>query len=434
MIDVSATTKQAWASGLTQKKYSIYFEGGYCDNAHIIDGSVNMSESILSSDSLEFVGCISRKFEFKTDMMLNMNLKGKIISCSCQAGMTEHIPLFYGYIDESKKEGMKGFKKIVAYDLLYSLSKVDATDWWNNLGAQTLISAFNKLTRDFSIPCSADVTFVNATMMCFGGIFRKVKQLSVLDVLKQICQINGCMGYMNPNGAFAVKYINATRQLAVYPSDSIFPNDYIYPSDYQGGGVTPTALPYYQSLEYEDYTVKLIDQVIVRNTSEDIGVCYPYTGNNGYIIQGNIFAFNQTGTALLHICENIYNVVKNANFRPFRGKQMSYPWIETGDSVTYYDIDDEGNSVDVTFLIMSRIVSGGGMLWDTFSAEGNEEQDIFITDLNAQLADLQEQIDSVKETPDGSLYGMVSVEYTTPIETPTLGGYEDTVNGIATEV
>lgn len=435
MINVSLATKTAWASEKSQKTYDINIDGVHCDNEHIVDGSIGMTDSILASNSLEFVGCIARKFEFTTDMALTTNLKGKAISCTCKAGTTESIPLFSGYIDESKREGMKGFKKVVAYDLLYTLSKIDASDWWNSLGTQTLISAFIKLIQDFNIPCDiSDVPFVNSTMKCFGGVFRSAKNMSVLDILKQFCQINGCMGYIKPDGKFAIKYINATRQLAVYPSESIFPNDYIYPSDYQGGGVAPTVLPYYQSLEYEDYTVKLIDKVIIRNTSEDIGVSYPYSGNNGYIIQGNIFAFNQTGTDLLTICENIYNVVKDANFRPFRGKQMSYPWIETGDTITYYDIDADGNSYDITFLIMNRNVKGGGMLWDTFSADGDEEQSVFITDLKAQLADMQEQIDSVKETPDISLYGMVSVEYTTPIEAPTLGGYESTINGIAEEV
>ena len=75
------------------------------------------------------------------------------------------------------------------------------------------------------------------------------------------------------------------------------------------------------------------------------------------------------------------------------------------------------------------------MMWDTFSAEGEQDQRIFITDLQAQIEDLQNQIDDMSgDTPNGSLYGMVTVEYTQPIETPTLGGIEESVNGIVTEV
>ena len=80
-------------------------------------------------------------------------------------------------------------------------------------------------------------------------------------------------------------------------------------------------------------------------------------------------------------------------------------------------------------------MNGDQMMWDTFSADGEQDQRIFITDLQAQINDLQEQInENAEDTPNGSLYGMVAVEYTQPIETPTLGGYESSVSGIATEV
>jgi hypothetical protein len=84
---------------------------------------------------------------------------------------------------------------------------------------------------------------------------------------------------------------------------------------------------------------------------------------------------------------------------------------------------------------MSRILSGDQDMWDDYSAEGEQDQRIFITDLQAQLNDLQNEVDEEQDpTPDGSLYGMVLVEYTYPIEEPTMGGIEDSVSGIVTEV
>ena len=74
------------------------------------------------------------------------------------------------------------------------------------------------------------------------------------------------------------------------------------------------------------------------------------------------------------------------------------------------------------------------MMWDSYSADGEQDQRIFITDLRAEIEDLQNQIEDLQDTEDGSLYGMVTLEYTSPIETPTLGGYESSISGIATEV
>ena len=249
-------------------------------------------------------------------------------------------------------------------------------------------------------------------------------------------QINGCIGYTDGLGRFGIKYIDAIAQQKLYPADSLFPSDFIYPSDYDGGSVGEyTQIPYYKDLTYEDYSIKQIDKVTIRNSSEDVGVCYPYAGENNYIIQGNVFAYDQSGSDLLDVAQNIYQVVKNANFRPFDTKLFAMPWIECGDKIACYDIDDLGVQTAVNFIVMSRQLCDDGMLWDSFSADGEQDQRIFITDLQAQINDLQEQInENAEDTPNGSLFGMVAVEYTEPIETPTLGGYEESVSGIATEV
>lgn len=437
MINVSEATKLAWINEKAHKEILITIGSTTITNSDIVGDTLSRSESIISSDSLEFVGCISTKIEFVTAAFNNVNLKGRTVSIQVRANETDWIPYFSGVIDEARKEGMQGLKRVVAYDVFYRLSQIDATEWWNSLSPQTLISAFNKFMTDFSIVYNPSaISFVNSAIRCFGGSIRQAKKLTALQFLQAVCQINGCVGYTDGLGRFGVMYIDAIAQQRLYPADSLFPSDFIYPSNYDGGSVgESTVIPYYQTLEYEDYSIKQIDKVTLRNKSEDIGVSYPYSGSNNYIIQGNIFAFDQSGTDLIDIAERIYNVVKNANFRPFNGKQMAFPWLECGDKVTYYDINDNGDTVEVGFIIMSRKMNGDQMMWDSYSAEGEQDQRIFITDLQAQINDLQDQIDDLSgDTPNGSLYGMVTVEYTQPIEAPIIGGYEESVSGIATEV
>lgn len=437
MINVSEATKLAWINEKAHKEILITIGSTTITNSDIVGDTLSRSESIISSDSLEFVGCISTKIEFVTAAFNNVNLKGRTVSIQVRANETDWIPYFSGVIDEARKEGMQGLKRVVAYDVFYRLSQIEATEWWNSLSPQTLISAFNKFMTDFSIVYNPSaISFVNSAIRCLGGSIRQAKKLTALQFLQAVCQINGCVGYTDGLGRFGVKYIDAIAQQRLYPADSLFPSDFIYPSNYDGGSVgESTVIPYYQTLEYEDYSIKQIDKVTLRNKSEDIGVSYPYSGSNNYIIQGNIFAFDQSGTDLIDIAERIYNVVKNANFRPFNGKQMAFPWLECGDKVTYYDINDNGDTVEVGFIIMSRKMNGDQMMWDSYSAEGEQDQRIFITDLQAQINDLQDQIDDLSgDTPNGSLYGMVAVEYTQPIEAPTMGGIEESISGIATEV
>lgn len=437
MITVTDATKTAWGTGTADKHIKLNINGTVIENDNIVENSFNFSESIIASDSLEFVGCIAKSVSFKTDAFNSVNLKGKSCSVWVKAGDTEWIQRFTGIIEDSTKEGSQGLKRVTAYDVFYRLSQINACDWWNGLGVTTLFGSFSSFVNEFNISYNPSaISFVNSDITCYGGTKRQAKKLTALDYLKQLCQINGCIGYTDGQGRFGIKYIDAITQNKIYPADSLYPSDFIYPSNTDSGSQTEsTTIPYYRQLDYEDYSISQIDKVTIRNTSEDVGIYYPYSGSNNYIIQGNIFAFDQSAVDVLEIAHNIYQVVKDANFRPFSGEQMAFPWVECGDKVTYYDIDDDGNTVPITFVIMSRTMSGGMMLWDNFEAEGEQDQRIFITDLKAQLDDLQNQItDDASGTPEGSLYGMVTVEYTTPIEAPVMGAYESSISGIATEV
>lgn len=437
MIPVSNDTKIAWGMESSSKIIEITVGNTTIGINKILGESYSITESIISSSSLEFVGCIAKKCEFVTSAFNNINLKGRKVSVRVKAGNTEWINVFTGYIDEAKKDGMRGLKRVTAYDIFYKLSQIDVSDWWNGLGSTNVIGTFINFINTYHLDYnSSAISFVNSTMNCKCGISKQIKKLTGTQYLMQLCQINGCIGYTDGFGRFGIKYIDALAQQALYPSMSLFPSDYIYPSNYTGGSVGDvTNIPYYQNLEYEDYSIKQIDKVTIRHTSEDLGVSYPYSGENNYIIQGNIFVIDLSASEKLECAEKIYSVVKNANFRPFTGKHPTFPWLECGDKISYYDIDDNGNTVEVNFIIMSRHMSGDQMMWDTFSAEGEQDQRIFITDLQAQIEDLQNQIDDMSgDTPNGSLYGMVVVEYTQPIETPTLGGIEEAISGIATEI
>ena len=436
MLNVSNETKTAWGRDSSDKEFLITVEGiGSIGNSNIRQNSFNFTESIMSSDSLEFVGCIARRCEFTTNAFNDVNLKNKRITVKVRANKTEWIQVFKGVIDESKKESMKGLKRITAYDDFYRLSQMDASAWWNALPYTSLMGSFLNFCTAFSVGYNVSkVSFVNSTIPCFGGSKRQAKKLTALGFLAQLCQINGCMGYIDGEGKFSVRYIDAPMQTAYYPAESLFPSAFIYPSDYSGGSGEVTPLPYYQSLEYEDYSVHEIDKVTIRNSSEDVGVSYPYAGENTYIIQGNIFAYDQSGTTLLNMASAIHNVVSHVGYRPFVAKNMAMPWIECGDVLMYYDIDDNGNSIEVTLLLLTRQMSGDQMMWDTFSAEGEQDQRIFITDLQAQIEDLQKQIEDMSgDTPDGALSGIILTEQVSMIEANTLGGIEEAYHDIVDE-
>ncbi len=394
MIPVSNATKQAWASETSEKKMSILIVGEGVIHADSVKADTfKYTESIMSSDSFEAVGCIAKKFEFTTDGYNRPVLKNKRIYATIQANNTDEINLFAGLVDSGIKESRKGLKKITAYDEFYRLSNVDVTDWYNALGVTTILGALQSFALYQHFGLANDLELINGDKPCFGGTIRQVKKLSGLDFLKQICQINGCYGYFNGIGQFSVKYLTVKTQRILYPSDMLFPSDDIYPSDTDtGGDVVITAIDAYKEMKYEDYSIKPIDNVIIRNTSKDYGARFYGGGVNSYIIQGNIFAYDQDYYDLHAMVVKIFNALNRVSFRPFQAEQNAYPWLECGDCISYYDIDDNGEQITIDTVIMNRELSGAQLMWDKYSADCEEIQ-LNTFDLKAQLKDIQNQIE-----------------------------------------
>ena len=254
MLNVSNATKQAWASETSQKDITILILGeGIIHADSIKAGSFTITESIISSSTFEAVGCIAKRLEFTTDGYNRPVLKNKLIYASIKANDTENINVFAGYVDSGVKESRRGLKKVVAYDMFYNLSNIDVTDWWNNLGEMTLLEALQNFALTYHFGLAENIDLINASLPCFGGTKRQVKQLSGLGFLQHVCQINGCFGYFNGTGLFDVKYIATRTQHKLYPSQSLFPSPTIFPSSTESdGSYVATVIDYYKELKYED--------------------------------------------------------------------------------------------------------------------------------------------------------------------------------------
>ena len=408
MITVNQATKDAWMSEISEKHITITVTGvGTITENDIVYDSFEFSESIISSDSIEFIGCIARKLSFTTNAFNNANLKNKRISVSVKANNTSSISVFSGIIDEAVKASQKGLKSIVAYDDFYRLSLLDASKWWNNLGKTTIYRAFLSFKAEFNLE-NYVIWLRNGNFPCFGGTKKQVRNFSALDFLKQMCQINGVIGYIDGDGLFKIKHLNTA---------------------------TPTEIEYFRDFEYEDYDVSPINRVVIRNSSDDEGIYYPYSGNNTYIIQGNIFAYDQSASDLLDMAHNILDEIEDIGFKPFSVKHPAYPWLECGDWVSYTDIDDEGVEQTINVMLVSRTMGGSQYIEDTFSAEGEQNQHVFITDLQAQIDDIQSQLDEDDTGYDDKTYrGIILYEFTDVPEVEVLGGIPDIESGIVTEV
>lgn len=361
--------------------------------------SLRLSEKLVDKKSMEFVGCIASMFKISVHG-ISYDIKGKKIVVKIWTAGTEDEPvtLFNGVVDSAVSQSNKWNKEITAYDELYTSGNTEVASWYKSL----IFPITLKNLRD-SLFNYIGLEQVETSLPNDGVAIRKQYDPNTLQawaVIKAICQINGAFGIINREGKFEYRILGDIKQIP-YPSDTLFPSDNLFPADPDIATAMATRLAseigaeyfsFYRRVDYEEYEVKVIDKVTVRQSEDDPGVTYG-NGINNYIVQGNIFTYGLNATDLTAIAKNIYNSIGGFSYYPFQSENNGLPFLECGlDAVSYYVVDWEkttGGSDIVyeqrSFYILNRELSGIQALKDSYSAKGEEYQSEFITDLQTQI-------------------------------------------------
>lgn len=398
-MKVTEETKQSFFNTSSHKEIKIYFPDlDYTvDKSQIYEESMRLEESLIEGNSIEFVGCISSQFEIQVNG-IRENLKGQRIEVSIKADDTEEIPLFHGIVDSAIRQSNRNYKKITAYDELYTKGNIDVAQWYNSLTFPISLKDFRDSLFAYIGIEQEERNLPNDSMTINKEYAPTTLQARV--VFKSICQINGAFGIINRYGKFEYRIL--TEMIA---RDGAYPGTNLYPPFYPGtssnnSGTTTIArnVPFYKKVDYEDYSVKPVNKLTIRQSESESGIVYG-NGTNNYIIQGNMFTLNKSESEIKEIAKNIYNSIAGVEFTPFTSDNSGYPFIEVGvDGVNYvtYDFDASAmaRSGDVyterTFYVFKRTMNGIQALKDSYSVEGEEYQTEFITDVNAR-------IDSIKQ-------------------------------------
>lgn len=395
MLNVSKDTINAYSQDGVHKELIIKFPslGVTITNNQIEKESFNLIEKILSGDDLEFVGCIisSAKVTIHDD---NHRLKGTKMTVSIKAENTDEIPLFIGYVDSISTELESTKKVITAYDELYTkASDKDVAYWYNTLTFPISI----KELRD-SLFKYIGIDQVNTTLPNDDVVVDKKynpQELKAMDVIKNICQLNGMFGIINRYGVFEYripqKYVGG-----VFPSFDLYPDNDVFPKPPAADG--NINLSYYEKLYFEEFDVNKITKVTVRDDNTVAGYSAG-SGTNRYIIENNIFAYELDESASTRIAQKVLDNIEYVSYTPFEATVTGTPYVEVGDYVTMHVYDSRtGRTETKIFTIMSRRLSGLQHLVDTYEAGGIENQKVFISNLNTNLDALKKEIKDLKDS------------------------------------
>ncbi len=253
------------------------------------------------------------------------------------AGNRTKVGVFYA---EKPTRTKRNSYKITAYD---NMSKLDAdfSGWLHANQAQ-----FPKtIWQLVQLACQrAGVTLASSSLPINGSYSVQAfyaDDLTCRQIISWAAEAAGCYAHMNADGKLQfLTYTDKRSTVKITPD-----------------GASNSTAYYADSLSYEDYTVKAIEKVQIRQSDSDVGVIYPdsTTATNTYAVQGNLLLTTGTEANLKSVVQNLYNVLKNVTYTPCKVSVPSSSGLACGQIVHIKDA--RGREFD-TYLMSATISSG----------------------------------------------------------------------------
>lgn len=253
------------------------------------------------------------------------------------AGSRTKVGVFYA---EKPTRTKRNSYKVTAYD---TMSKLDAdfSGWLRANQAQ-----FPKtIWQLVQLACQrAGVTLASSSLPINGSYSVQAfyaDDLTCRQIISWAAEAAGCYAHMNADGKLQfLTYTDKRRTAKITPD-----------------GASNSTAYYADSLSYEDYTVKAIEKVQIRQSDSDVGVIYPdsTTATNTYAVQGNLLLTTGTEANLKTVVQNLYNVLKNVTYTPCKVSVPSSSGLACGQIVHVKDA--RGREFD-TYLMSATISSG----------------------------------------------------------------------------
>ena len=318
------------------------------------------------------------------------------------AGNRTKVGIFYA---EKPTRTKRNSYKVTAYD---TMSKLDAdfSGWLRANQAQ-----FPKtIWQLVQLACQrAGVTLAGISLPINGSHSVQAfyaDNLTCRQIISWAAEAAGCYAHMNADGKLQFLTYTDKRSTAKITPD----------------GVSNSTAYYADSLSYEDYTVKAIEKVQIRQSDSDVGVIYPdsTTATNTYAVQGNLLLTTGTKANLKTVAQNLYNVLKSVTYTPCKVAVPSGSGLACGQIVHVKDA--RGREFD-TYL-MSATISSGKASFESVGSASRESSSA----VNSQ---------SYKNLTGKMLEIKTSVDGLTVTASELSGNYSElkqTVDGLSAEV
>lgn len=389
-------------------------------NTELHQEKFELTESLCSESELTFGACEAGMIKFTVSNVF-LPMKGKWLTAKMTLDGHEDKPFQIGrykvYSDTPTAD--RTCRDVVAYDALYDILSSDVADWYNQVLPQKDSTVTLKQFRDsffnhFGVE-QEEVSLVNDEMIIektvevtassSGSSDTAEKStigeaMSGKEVLSCILEINGCMGNIGRDGKFRYVYLTQEMQ-GLYPANDLYPADDLYPRNPKSTSISKSQ---YISAQYEDYIVRTIDKLQIREKENDIGVIVG-DGGNTYVIEGNFLVYGKGTKELNEIGGKTLSKIKGIIYRPFSADCKGNPCFEVGDAVrltTKYEL--------IETYILKRTLKGIQALRDDLEADGEEYRTSKVNGIQRSILQLKGKSNTLERSIEETKSTIVDVE------------------------
>lgn len=388
MLNVDERVKELYRADSTDKHLTLdfYREGEsepylHLSSNDVMSESMEIDESLSSSENLDFGSCEAAQFKI-TLFHVNEVVKGsRLVVYQTLEGVWPAIDLYPaddvypdGYkmplgtyiIQSAERQTNRIFLDVTGLDLM-SLFDVNVAEWYNSLSFPMTLREFRaRLCRYVGVTESVPEYLPNDDMTIQKTI--DAEELMGRDVLIACEQLNGAFGHFDRSGI--LQHVVLQSNYVLTPAKNLYPSEALYPAE--AGDMNDQVYDEqitqhcYTSCMFEDYAVKTIEAVQLRQEEDDIGAIYGK--GNCLVIEGNFLLYGKGADELQQIAAGIYGMVSNRPYIPYECELLKgLPYLEVGDSTLIES--DEG---DIVSYVIKRTMQGIYALKDTYSATGEE--------------------------------------------------------------
>lgn len=375
--------------------------GTYLTNTEIAQESFSLTEMLSDSTDLRFGGCNASQLRLrirssvtdttgKTIVVKLFAYEDPDIRIVIQSGtpveynkrteevsaLTEDFFLIGTYrVRTDKPTPDKDYRDLSAFDALERVINEDVAKWYSNF-----YDTYDSVTLKFLRESLLD--YFGITYEAFTGVNDSVTvgkvyntpTLSAKTILCDICELNGCFGYITRDNKFRCKVLSTET-------------------------VDKEYLRYKQGqINYQDALANVITQVFIVNEVNKAQATIGIEGNT-YIINSNTLVSGLKSAELETIASRLLPVISSCVYRPFTCVTYGDPCTELGD---FIEIPTSDKTVE-SFLLY-RELTGTQAMRDKLEAKGEEYNASGATGSAAVISQLNSQMSQVKGETELSYY------------------------------